>query len=139
MRPNPNSRVMLDDKRDALGLPRAKLDWRLTDTDKTTIRIAQEELSLAFGAAGLGRVKTVFREAGPWPSTIQGGNHHMGTTRMSADPRTGVVDSDCRVHGLANLWIGGSSVFPTTGTSNPTLTILALALRLASHLKERMA
>ncbi len=139
IRPNPDSRVTLDYQKDALGLPRAKLDWRLTDTDKATIRIAQEELSLGFGESGLGRIKTVFRESRPWPSTIQGGNHHMCTTRMSVDPRMGVVDPDCRVHGLANLWVAGSSVFPTTGTSNPTLTILALALRLAAHLKEQLA
>lgn len=139
VRPNRDSRVLLDTTRDALGLPRAKLDWRLTDTDKDTIAIAQEELSLAFGEAGLGRIKTVFRADRPWPSTIQGGNHHMGTTRMSADPRAGVVDATSRVHGMANLWIAGSSVFPTTGTANPTLTIVALALRLADHLKEKLA
>lgn len=136
VRPNRESRVTLDAARDVLGLPRAKLDWRLTDDDKRTIRVAQEELSLAFGEAGIGRIKTVFRENRPWP--MQGGNHHMSTTRMSDDPRTGVVDADGRVHGIANLWIAGSSVFPTTGTSNPTLTIVALALRLADHLKAQL-
>ena len=59
----------------------------------------------------------------------------MGTTRMSADPAQGVVDADCRVHGMANLYVAGSSVFPTCGSANPTLTIVALALRLAAHLK----
>ena len=62
--------------------------------------------------------------------------HHMGTTRMAASPREGVVDADCRVHGTANLFVAGSSVFPTTGNANPTLTIVALALRLADHLKD---
>ena len=62
--------------------------------------------------------------------------HHMGTTRMAESPREGVVDADCRVHGTANLFVAGSSVFPSTGNANPTLTIVALALRLADHLKE---
>ena len=59
--------------------------------------------------------------------TIGYGNHHMGTTRMSEDPKTGVVDANCRVHGLSNLYIAGSSVFPTSGAANPTLTLVALA------------
>ena len=66
---------------------------------------------------------------------LEGGKHHMGTTRMHRDPRHGVVDADCRVHGLANLFVAGSSVFPTGGYVNPTLTLVALALRLADHLK----
>ena len=64
------------------------------------------------------------------------GEHHIGTTRMSADPAHGVVDSDCRVHGLSNFYIAGSSVFPTSGFTNPTLTIVALACRLARHLRD---
>jgi len=67
-----------------------------------------------------------------------GGKHHMGTTRMHDDPRQGVVDSDCRVQGVSNLYVAGSSVFPTGGYANPTLTIVALALRLAEHLKRRL-
>jgi choline dehydrogenase-like flavoprotein len=63
----------------------------------------------------------------------------MGTTRMAADPRQGVVDADCRVHGIDNLYVAGSSVFPTCGAANPTLTIVALALRLADHLRERLS
>ncbi len=61
--------------------------------------------------------------------------HPSGTTRMSASPRTGVVDANCRVHGVENLYIAGSSVFPTVGHANPTLTIVALAARLAHHLR----
>ena len=68
-----------------------------------------------------------------------GGYHHMGTTRMSADPALGVVDADCRVHGYGNLYVAGSSVFPTGGWANPTLTILALVLRLAAHLRDPAA
>jgi len=69
---------------------------------------------------------------------MNGGFHHLGTTRMAADPRAGVVDADCRVHGVANLYIAGSSVFPTGGCANPTLTIVALALRLADHLEAQL-
>jgi choline dehydrogenase-like flavoprotein len=70
---------------------------------------------------------------------VRGARHHMGTTRMHADPRRGVVDADCRVHGITNLYVAGSSVFPTSGAANPTLTIVALALRLALHLQNRLA
>jgi choline dehydrogenase-like flavoprotein len=68
---------------------------------------------------------------------VNGGWHHMGTTRMSDDPKRGVVDRHCRVHGMENLYVAGSSVFPTSGSANPTLTLVALTLRLADHLKER--
>ena len=70
---------------------------------------------------------------------MMGGKHHIGTTRMHVDPKQGVVDPDCRVHGLSNLYVAGSSVFPTSGYANPTLTIVALALRLADHLKARLS
>ncbi len=72
-----------------------------------------------------------------WPPT-RGGDHHMGTTRMSDDPKKGVVDRNCRVHGLANLFVGGSSVFATCGFCNPTFTITALAVRLADHLRTEL-
>lgn len=73
-----------------------------------------------------------------WPCSLTGGKHHMGTTRMHPDPRQGVVDPDCRVHGVANLYVAGSSVLPTCGYANPTLTIVALAVRLADRLKAEM-
>ena len=71
-----------------------------------------------------------------WPVEMTGGRHHMGTTRMHEDAKRGVVNADGRVHGIENLYVAGSSVFPTSGASNPTLTVVALALRLADHLKE---
>jgi choline dehydrogenase-like flavoprotein len=83
---------------------------------------------------GLGRV-LVGADDPPDPNA----HHHVGTTRMHADARLGVVDADSRVHGLANLFVTGSSVFPTGGFANPTLTIVALALRLADHLEARLA
>jgi choline dehydrogenase-like flavoprotein len=72
-----------------------------------------------------------------WPNDLYGDEHHMGTTRMHPDTTRGVVDANCRVHGLANLFIASSTVFPTAGAANPTLTIVALALRLADHLKRQ--
>ena len=73
-----------------------------------------------------------------WPASLVGGNHHMGTTRMSDDESTGVVDRNCRIHGLHGLYVAGSSVFPTSGYANPTLTIIAMALRLADHLRDAL-
>jgi choline dehydrogenase-like flavoprotein len=89
----------------------------------------------------MGRVRIldwVTRPKPVWPSTLSGGWHHMGTTRMHDDPKQGVVNASCRVHGMANLSIAGSSVFPTAGAVNPTLTLVALTLRLSDHLKGRL-
>jgi len=74
-----------------------------------------------------------------WPTTLSGGWHHMGTTRMHRDPKQGVVDPDCRVHGLGNLYVAGAAVFPTAGCANPTFTLVAMSLRLSDHLKTRLA
>jgi choline dehydrogenase-like flavoprotein len=129
--PNPESRVLLADDRDRLGSRRAVLDWRVSDED----RVAAARSHRILRAAGIGRVVDSLLDARTeWPPGLRGGRHHMGTTRMHADPTRGVVDGDCRVHGVANLYVAGSSVFPTSGTANPTLTIVALALRLADHL-----
>jgi choline dehydrogenase-like flavoprotein len=138
--PNPESRVTLLDERDALGVPRPHLAWRLGELDLRTIRRTQELFALEMGRAGLGRV-FLPPDAGDraWTDGIFGGYHHLGTTRMHPDPRQGVVDTDCRVHGLANLWIAGSSVFPSGGFANPTLTLVALALRLADRLAKELA
>lgn len=138
--PNPASRVTLSERRDALGLPRARLEWRLSDIDKRTVREGLEALGRAVGAAGLGRVRIDLPE-GPraWPDRLGWGNHHMGTTRMARTPRRGVVNPDGRVHELDNLYVAGSSVFPTSGCATPTLTLLALTLRLADHLKGELS
>jgi choline dehydrogenase-like flavoprotein len=138
--PNRESRVMLDRERDALGVRRALLDWRLTAQDTSNIARACDLFARAVGRAGAGRAWLPNgAEKDAWQKRIVGGPHHMGTTRMSADPRDGVVDQDCRVHGMHNLYIAGSSVFSTGGHANPTLTLLALAFRLADHLKQRYA
>ena len=137
--PNPESRVLLGDATDALGMPKVRLDWRLTDLDRRSLREALAAFAAAVGAARLGRLYArPSVESDFWPNVF-GGMHHIGTTRMHADPRLGVVDPDCRVHGLGNLYVAGSSVFPTGGYANPTLTIVALSLRLADHLRRRLA
>ena len=135
--PDPQSRVTLDPRRrDRFGMPHVPVDWRLADRDRLGPERLRAELTRALEHAGLGRLE--FRAelaADGQPYALEGGKHHMGTTRMHRDPRQGVVDPDGRVHGLANLYVAGSSVFPTGGYANPTLTIVALALRLADHLK----
>jgi choline dehydrogenase-like flavoprotein len=136
--PNPESRVSLSDQRDALGLPRLKLDWRLTEQDRLSFYTHLRSLALEFGALGMGRLRQTIEDQGDWPQPVAGGSHHMGTTRMSEVPSWGVVDPNCKVHDVENLYVAGSSVFPTSGSSNPTLTLVALALRLAAHLKERL-
>jgi choline dehydrogenase-like flavoprotein len=134
--PNPESRVVLMADRDRLGSPRVALRWRLTAIDKRTVHRAHEILTEELRIAAIGRLRSfIGSEDDPWPAALRGARHHMGTTRMHPDPRHGVVDADCRVHGIANLYLAGSSVFPTCGTANPTLTIVALALRLTEHLR----
>jgi choline dehydrogenase-like flavoprotein len=139
-RPNPDSRVRLSGERDALGQPRVVLDWRLTGEDLGNARKILNLLATELGRSNLGRLRIDPETCSDkWMSSmLEGSYHHMGTTRMHKDPRQGVVDPDCRVHGLSNLYIAGSSVFPTAGHANPTLTIVALALRLADHLKKQM-
>lgn len=146
--PNPASRVRLGDTVDALGLPRAVLDWRLSTLDKLSVAQLAARLATALAASGHGRLELSdwLREPGAaWPVDPTVGNHaiagyhHMGTTRMSSDPARGVVDANCRVHGYANLYVAGSSVFTTAGWANPTLTIVALAHRLGAHLRRTLA
>jgi choline dehydrogenase-like flavoprotein len=130
--PNPQSRVRLSHQRDVLGMPRAELDWRLSPQDTFTIIRAQEVIDTSLKARGSGFVEGRFDPSAA--HRITGSWHHMGTTRMHEDPHQGVVDATCRVHGVSNLYVAGSSVFPTGGYANPTLTIVALALRLAEHI-----
>ena len=134
--PNPDSRVTLADARDRLGKNRLRLDWRLSPIDKRSIRRAHEIIGEELGRAGLGRFRVELDDDdSTWPPSLVGGYHHMGTTRMHVDPKKGVVNENCQLHGISNLFIGGSSVFPTSGSAHPTLTIVALAVRLADHVK----
>jgi choline dehydrogenase-like flavoprotein len=132
--PNPDSRVALGEETDDLGLRQASLDWKITGDDILSVLRFQKILDREVRRAGLGEVLIDLNDGKP-PQDLHGGYHHMGTTRMHTDPRKGVVDGDCRAHGMANLFIAGPSVFPTGGYANPVLTIVALAVRLADHVK----
>lgn len=144
--PNPESRVLLSSERDALGNRRADLAWRLTEIDKHTARVFARTFDAELRRLGKGTVvpsEWLDDPSPQWPIDHTVGNHpfanyhQLGGTRMSADPKEGVVDADSKVHGYDNLYVAGSSVFPTGGWANPTLTIVALALRLADHLEGR--
>lgn len=131
--PNPESRVRLGSRRDDLGIPVPRVTWRSTDDDLASVKASAQVLDQTLRARGLGLVNWT---ADPDTTLVEGSHHHLGTTRMHADPARGVVDPDGKVHSVDNLYIAGSSVFPTYGASNPTLTIVALSLRLADHLRE---
>jgi choline dehydrogenase-like flavoprotein len=133
------SRVTLGERRDRLGMPRVRVDWRVNEHDKRGYEHLMAVLRSELPRLGLGRLVEhgLYGDDG-WPRSMLGGKHHIGTTRMHKDPALGVVDADCKVHGLDNLYVAGSSVFPTSGYANPTLTIVALAVRLADLLKERL-
>lgn len=134
--PNPDSRVTLSEERDALGVPRVRVDWRFGELERRTLTRLYETIARAVGQVGLGRVRILPDDAETgWPPGARGAWHQMGTTRMDVDPTRGVVDQDGRVHGLDNLYVAGSSMFPTSGYANPTLTLVALTLRMADHLK----
>ncbi len=135
--PNPESRVYLSDETDVLGVPRLVVDWCISKVDvrsaHTAHRLIQRELQrtrcgdLIFNDS---KIEDEIRE------NIATAGHHIGTTRMSRDASRGVVDENCRVHNVSNLYVASSSVFPTSGRANPTLTIVALAIRLADHIKK---
>lgn len=137
--PNRNSRVTLGGEKDALGVPKAHLHWELQAVEKHSLRTMCQLLGQSVGAAGLGRVRLnsflVEENDDSFPDFTNGGWHHMGTTRMHENPKKGVVDARCRVHGVNNLFVAGSSCFTTGGAANPTLTLTALTLRLSEHLK----
>jgi choline dehydrogenase-like flavoprotein len=136
--PNPASRVTLSSRQDALGVPFLDVALEFTERDAESVVRSHEALDRALRGAGVGRLeyrlparvdllKSVAMQASD-------GFHQIGLTRMSASPGSGVVDANCRVHGVDNLFIAGSSVFPSSGQANPTLVAVALALRLAGHL-----
>jgi choline dehydrogenase-like flavoprotein len=133
--PNRNSRVVLGDARDELGSRRANLDWQLSDVDVRTFQTGQDAVIRYLGAIGAGRVTAPPITEGHLRDKVSSYWHHIGTTRMSRTPATGVVDTDCRVHGVDNLYVAGSSIFCRPTFSPPTMTIMAFARRLADHLK----
>ena len=138
--PNPESRVSLSSERDPFSIPRVRIDWRLAPVDRWSLSRSLEVLATQLGRAGLGRLRIDLNDHDQsWPDVLRDAGHHIGTTRMHLDSKKGVVDEHCRVHGMSNLFVAGSSVFPTSGHANPTLTLVALALRLADRVKGMMS
>jgi choline dehydrogenase-like flavoprotein len=134
--PSPMSRVTLSDERDVLGLRKARVDWRLSELERRTARTMLRTVDAELGRLGIARLSgTEWLDEDDWAEQFHEGRHHMGTTRMADSPEDGVVDVNCRVHDVDGLYVCGSSVFPSSGYANPTLTILAMAVRLADHLK----
>jgi choline dehydrogenase-like flavoprotein len=135
-RPDSENRVVLGTGRDALGIPNVELRWTASADDRNNIRRSLEVLAVELGRTGMGRMQIERNGVDLDDAQLWIGAHHMGTTRMHADPAYGVVDSNGRVHSTENVFIASSAVFPTSGFANPTLTIVALALRLSDHLAE---
>jgi choline dehydrogenase-like flavoprotein len=130
------NRVTLSDERDRLGRRRVRVEWRIGEADVESMRRVMRLFEQAVTRAGVGHVERAFPDApGAWRQALEAGKHHMGTTRMHPASRHGVVDQNGRVHGTSNLFVTGSSVFPSGGYANPTLTIVALAARLGDYLK----
>ena len=130
----------MGDTLDRLGMRRLKLDWRIGELERKTLYEYIKSVASEFERLGLGTFDlsqaALLDDSMAWVRMAHDSAHHMGTTRMHESPQQGVVDPDCRVHGVVNLYIGSSAVFPTCAHSNPTLTILALCLRIADRLKD---
>lgn len=136
--PNPDSRILLSRRVDALGTPTAVIDWRLATGDLPSLHRSLTKFSMEIMRLGIARCSPVKPAETAGTLTFWPGNHHYGTTRMSEHPAHGVVDTNCRVHSVDNLYVAGSSTFPTPGAATPTLSVVALALRLADHLRTRV-
>ncbi len=136
--PNPDNRVVLSQERDALGCQKLELNWHWDAENGRKIGRVQEIIAQEIARSGLGEFQIDRQEGLPRLGVPSGTAHHMGTTRMHVDPKQGVVDENCRVHGISNLYMAGSSVFPTGGYANPTLTIVALSIRLADKIKQEI-
>lgn len=137
-RPNPDSRVTLSEHKDALGMPISAVNWQISEQERLTVQRFGELICEEFKRLGIPQPmlpKWLYDKEG-YGVNFQDRAHPTGTTRMSGNPHEGVVDSNCKVHGVEGLFIAGSSVFPTSSHVNPTLTIVALAIRLADHLKQ---
>lgn len=136
--PEAVNRVTLSDRLDAQGVPMAAVELRISDQTRHSLDVVTQTLDEELQVRGLGRLSADLGGAVAPEEQWALAQHHAGTTRMSVDPVRGVVDADCRVHGTGNLFVAGSSVFPTSGWGNPTLTIVALAFRLAEHLDREL-
>ena len=139
--PNPESRILLSERADALGTPLSNIRWKLTELTRYSMQQFATALRDEFQLSNIGKIEFepwLFDNSSAWMEHVTDQFHHIGTTRMHDSPRYGVVDRNCRVHGIENLYIGSSAVFPTSGHSNPTLTIIALCIRLADRLKHEL-
>lgn len=132
--PKETNRVELIDRKDQLGLKRVHLVYKVSEEEIANYQRSLEWIAKGFGKQLRGRLRLDLS----FDSDMVGGAHHMGTTRMHNNPRKGVVNEHCQVHGIKNFYIAGSSVFPSSGFANPTLTILALSFRLVDHLKAQL-
>ena len=137
-RPDPDSRIQLSERRDWLGLPITRIDWRINEQEQVSQAALAQLITKEFQRLGLPQANPVdwVLDRTKKPILVDA-CHPTGTTRMADTPQKGVVDRDCQVHGVAGLYVAGTSVFPTGGQANPTLMIVALAVRLAQHLKKR--
>lgn len=137
--PTANNRITLSHQRDYLGQPKTHLSLRFSEQTWNSIERSLIHIGQALHNQGFGKLQYDPARLEHLTPYNKIGLHHMGTTRMHDSPRQGVVDANCQVHGLANVYVAGSSVFPTGGAANPTFTIAALAIRLADHIKMRCA
>jgi choline dehydrogenase-like flavoprotein len=136
--PDPDNRITLTRARDTLGVPKPRVRFRWGELDRDSICRAQEIYRSELAAAGIGQLRYQRRDG--YPLVRQISTHHpAGTTRMAAEARHGVVDATCRVHGTRNLYVASSSVFPTSGFATPTLTIMALAIRVADTVDQLLS
>lgn len=136
--PDPESRVSLGEQHDAQGQRRLIVDWRVSEADRRRVLHGVALADRAFRGAGVARIVLPDPEAAAAALTRIGG-HHIGTARMACSPHTGVVDADGQAFDVAGLHVLGAAAFPTSGAANPTLTIVALAVRMAEHLAGRLA
>jgi choline dehydrogenase-like flavoprotein len=138
--PRADSRVTLTDRTDALGMPQLRVDWRYGREDIESVNRTLQLIARELENSGAGRLEY---DRGTLEEDLMRfgayGGHHIGTARMGTDPRTSVVNADCQVHSVRNLFVAGSAVFPTSSQANPTLTLIALSLRLGKHLSRRLA
>ncbi len=134
--PNPESRITLSSTKNELGQANIIINWKLTSQDFENMNIFHSKMKMSFEKIGLSfKLFPINYENEYYPNRLIPGKHHMGTTRMNNDPNLGVVDENCKIHGVSNLYVASSSVFPTSGQANPTMTIVALAIKLADHIK----
>ena len=134
--PNADSRITLSKDRDALGCRKAILNWAFTDLDFKTYAVGQNILTREIKRLNLGTVIAPPLVPDAIKSLVKGNNHHIGTVRMSAHAKDGVVDKNLKVHDIDNLYVTGSAVFPNGGHAVPTMIIMSFAIRLAEHLSK---